>query len=171
MRQREIASRRREKIADEIPMPRVPSITGARILQWLVLKSGGGKPHAATVLEQQLAVGRHQVRHEAASPDVPVHPEPAVHGEDHSLSAKHELAIRAVVCFEASVTRGPSHSRSPIADQLQVMRPSSVEGARGEAVPKYTVHFSAPNERCVADADHPPAVASGTTIVTPVEVM
>jgi hypothetical protein len=124
----------------------------------------------ASVLHQSVTIGRHEMRHRAALPNVPVQPQSAVHREDHPIPARDELAIRTIVRCGASIGRETAHARLSIGNQLQVMRPSTVDGATAVAVPKYTVHFSAPSDMCVAEADQPPAVASGTTIVTPVEV-
>lgn len=168
-RQRAESSSGREVIADEIPMPRRSAYARAWILERFVLKVGCRQADAAAVLEQALTVGRHQVRHWTTLPHVPVQPQPAIHGEDHPGTAVHEFAIGTILSFGTSSSRGIGHARSPTEAQLQVMRPSSVDGATGVAVPKYTVHFSAPSDRCVALADQPPAVASGTTTVTPAD--
>src|SRR6185437_5120575 len=135
-----------------------------------VLETGSGEAHVTSVLHQSVTIGRHEMRHRAAFPDVPVQPQSAVHREDHPLPARDELAIQTIVRVGALRGRRTAQAQWSIGNQLQVMRPSSVDGATAVAVPKYTVHFSAPSDWCVAEADQPPAVASGTTIVTPGEV-
>jgi|SRR6476646_202762 len=84
-----------------------------------------------------------------------------------SANSRYGRSSRGLsLLIDALVTR-----EGPLRNQLQVILPSSVEGAIAAAVPKNTVHVSAPSEECVAEADHPPAVASGTEIVTPAEEM
>ena len=164
-------SARWQQITDEIPMPRIASNTIARVLERLVLEAGDRKTHGATIFDQTLAVGGHEVGHGLAPPDVAMEPQTASHRVNHPLAPERELAIRTIIGRAVTIDRIVAHPRAAaIADQLHVMRPSSVAGATAVAVPKYTVHFSAPSAACVAEADQPPAVASGTEIVTPDEV-
>jgi hypothetical protein len=164
-------SARWQQIANEIPMPRITSSSSARVLERLVLEAGDWKTHRAAIFDETLAVGRNEVGHCTASPDVAMEPQTATHRVDHPLAPERELTIRTIVERAVTVDRSAAHSRAAaIVDQLQVIRPSSVDGATAVAVPKYTVHFSAPSDACVAEADQPPGVASGTEIVTPDEL-
>ncbi len=164
-------SARWQQIANEIPMPRITSNTTARVLERLVLEAGNWKAYGAAIFDQTLAIGGHEVGHCSALPDVAMEPQAAVHRVNHPLAPKRELTIGTIVERAVTIDRIATHPRAAaIVDQLQVIRPSSVDGATAAAVPKYTVHFSAPSAACVAEADQPPAVASGTEIVTPEEV-
>jgi hypothetical protein len=152
-------------------MPRVASNTSAWILEWLVLQPGNWKTNGAAILDQTLATGGDEVSHRATLPHMAVQPQAAFHRVDHPFAAKRKFAIRPIAGRVVTIDRRAAHSRpEAMKDQLQVIRPSSVEGAIAVAVPKYTVHFSAPSAAWVAEADQPPEVASGTEIVTPVEV-
>src|SRR5579859_4447969 len=77
---------------------------------------------------------------------VPVKPNAAVKGEAHPLTAALEFAVRRLY--------------------VQVIRPSTVAGARADAVPSNTTHWRGVCA-CVARADHPPGVACTTVSVTP----
>ena len=152
-------------------MPRVTANARAWVLQRFVLKTGDRKTDGAAVLDQSLSVGGDEVSHRSAFPDMAVEPETAFHRVDHPLAAKRKLTVGTIPERAVTVDRSAAHSRgTSITDQSQVIRPSSVDGAIAVAVPKYTVHFSAPSAMWVAEADQPPVVASGTEIVTPVEV-
>jgi hypothetical protein len=152
-------------------MPRITSDSRAWVFERFVLKAGDRKTNGAAVLDQALTVGGDEVSHRAAFPDMAVKPQTAVHRMDHPFATKRKLTIGTILERAVTVDRSAAHSRSTsMVDQLQVIRPSSVDGASAVAVPKYTVHFSAPSAAWVAEADQPPVVASGTEIVTPVEV-
>jgi hypothetical protein len=152
-------------------MPRVTSSTSSWVLEQLVLEMGDWQANGAAVIDQTLTVGGDEVSHRTALPDVTVEPQAAFHRVDHSFTSKRELTIRAIVERAVTIDRSAAHSRArAMVDQSQVIRPSSVDGASAVAVPKYTVHFSAPSATWVAEADQPPVVASGTEIVTPEEV-
>ena len=68
-------------------MPGVAAFPGAGILERLELQPRSGQSDGAPVGEQQLTVHGDQVRHRAPLPDMPVQPEPAVHGVDHPVAS------------------------------------------------------------------------------------
>lgn len=150
-------------------MPRITPHAGPRILERFVLEASGGQPNGAAIFDKALSIGGDQMRHRAPFPKVAVQPEPAVHRVHHSFASRCEFTVWPVGERAVTIDRCAAHSCPAMLDQLQVMRPSRVEGAIAVAVPKYTVHFSAPIEMCVAEPDQPPDVASGTEIVTPVD--
>lgn len=73
-------------------MPRIASLARTWILERLVLEPFGGESDLASILQQQIPVGRDQVRHGSAVPDVPVQPQPTGHGVNHPLAAGAILA-------------------------------------------------------------------------------
>ena len=77
-------------------MPRVATLPGARILERLELQASGGQSRFRPVGEQERTVGGYQVRHRPPFPEMPVQPEAAVHGVDHPLASRRELAVNRV---------------------------------------------------------------------------
>ena len=75
-------------------------------------------------------------------------PHAAVKGEAHPLAAACEFTVRRVY--------------------WQVMRPSTVAGANGAAVPEKRAHCRPGAKALVVDADHPDVVAL-TVMVTPAD--
>ena len=75
-------------------MPGVAPDSGAGILQGLELESVVGQTDGAAIGEQQLAIGRHQVRHPSSLPQVAMQPEAAIHGVDHPIAKLFELFKR-----------------------------------------------------------------------------
>ena len=75
----------------EVPVPRVALLVGARILQRFELEPFRRKANPGAVGQQTLTIGRNQVRHWAAEPDVPVEPQAAFHRVDHPIAAAFEL--------------------------------------------------------------------------------
>src|SRR2546422_9043414 len=75
-------------------------------------------------------------------------PHAAVEGEAHPLAAACEFTVRRVY--------------------WQVMRPSTVAGANGAAVPEKRAHCRPGAKALVVDADHPDVVAL-TVMVTPAD--
>ena len=148
-------------------MPGVAAHAGSWILERFVLEPGDRQFDGAAVFDEALAVGGDEVRHRAPFPNMAVQPQPAVHRVHHPFASQCELAVRPVGERAVLVDRCAAHSGATILDQLQVIRPSRVAGEIAVAVPKYTVHVSAPSDWCVAAADQPPGVASGMVIVTP----
>ena len=67
-------------------MPRVTMDARTGVLERLVLQPIGGDADRSPICEQSLAIGRDEVRESASLPNVPVQPEPTVHGEDHSVA-------------------------------------------------------------------------------------
>ena len=81
-------------------MPRVASLTGARILQRFFLESLVRQPHAAPVREQEVAIGRDEVCHGPAEPGVTMEPETTVHRMNHPVATSREfprLCVRSGV--------------------------------------------------------------------------
>ena len=74
-------------------MPRIASKTGSWVLQRLELKPVWGKPDLATIGEQSNTVRRDEMRHRVAFPDMAVQPQPAIHRENHPVSATFEFAV------------------------------------------------------------------------------
>lgn len=136
-----------EQIFNEIPMPRIASDSRTWILERFVLQAGDREANGSAIFDQSLATGGHQVRHGMPFPDVAMEPESALHRVDHPLASQRELAIGRMLERAVAVDRSVAHARTTsMANQLQVMRPSRVDGATAEAVPKYTVHVSALSE-------------------------
>ncbi len=52
-----VCSAWRKQIAHEIPVPRIGSLAGARILQRFELEPVGGEPDGAAVVQQALSIG------------------------------------------------------------------------------------------------------------------
>jgi hypothetical protein len=77
-------------------MPGVAPLAGARILQRLSLQALVRQTHTATIREQSIAIGGHEMCHTAAKPDMAVEPESAVHRVDHSIAAARELPRETV---------------------------------------------------------------------------
>ena len=75
-------------------MPRVAPIPRPGVLQRFVLETRGRQSHGAAVGEQALAIGRDEMGHRAALPDMAMEPETAVHRVDHPLATVVELAIQ-----------------------------------------------------------------------------
>jgi len=48
----------------------------------------------ASVGEQQLAIGRDEVRHSSILPQMAMEPQPTIHGVDHSIAELFELFKR-----------------------------------------------------------------------------
>jgi hypothetical protein len=77
---------RRQVGATQIPVPGIAPKPRARVLERLELQSGRRDPYRFAIAQQTLSVGRYQVRHRSALPDVSMQPEAAVHGVDHPFS-------------------------------------------------------------------------------------
>ena len=103
-----------------IPVPRRHSNAGAGIFQRLVLQPLWPELQGLAQRQQPFLVGAHQVNHGLAADGVAVKPHAAVEGEAHPLAAAHELLIG-----------GP---------YWQVIRPSDVAGATGDAPPENRAH-------------------------------
>ncbi len=67
-------------------MPRITAYSRARILQWLELESRGWNADRRAVPQKAFAVGRYQMGHRLSLPDVPMQPETAIHGVNHSFA-------------------------------------------------------------------------------------
>lgn len=106
-----IGSAGRKQIAHEIPMPRVPAQTAARILERLELEASEGETNGAAVVHQALSIGGDQVRHGATLPYVSVQPQAAFHRVDHPFPPQCELAVRTVLERAVPIGRFASHSR------------------------------------------------------------
>ena len=83
--------RRREKSSDEIPVPCVSSYTGTWIFQRLKLESFRRNSNNAPVLEQELSIGRNEMRHRVAFPAMSMEPEAPIHRVDHSFPTALEF--------------------------------------------------------------------------------
>lgn len=85
--------RRWQECPYQIPVPRGATNVDTGVLERFELQASFGEPHYATILQQALAVGGYQMRHGLAAPDVPVQPEPTVHGVDHTVATSRKLSI------------------------------------------------------------------------------
>ena len=140
-------------------MPRITTHTVARILEWVMLQAF--IPHAdpTTPGEQEVSIGRNEVREMAPEPEVAMEPETTTHGVDHPRPAIGELLPVEKEC--ARVLRGldrRTRQRSRIT-HWQATTPSEIAGAIGAMLPLNIAQVRGYERGCVADADHPPAVA------------
>jgi len=127
-------------------MPGIATHPGTRILERLELKSFGRNSDAASVGEEALSVSRNEMRERPTLPHVPMEPEAAIHGVDHSVAARAELAKSSLVCWIIEVARRmrvvltvhrlTSEPRPPAGTrQLQAIWPSIVAGATAVTAP------------------------------------
>src|SRR5439155_8913053 len=131
-----------------VPMPCRHPDPCPRVFQRLVLQPHRLEPEGRAEREQLLFVRAHQVHHRLAPDGVAMKPHAAVEGEAHPLAAACEFTVRRVY--------------------WQVMRPSTVAGDSGAALPENKAHCRPGAKALVVDADHPDVVAL-TTMVTPAE--
>src|SRR5437879_10508817 len=129
-------------------MPRRYPDSGPWVLQRLVLQPRRLESEGRAEGEQPLLVSAHQVHHRLAPERVAMKPHAAVEGEAHPLAAACEFTVRRVY--------------------WQVMRPSTVAGANGAAVPEKRAHCRPGAKALVVDADHPDVVAL-IVMVTPAD--
>ena len=101
-------------------MPGLHTDPRVRVFERLVLEPAGVKPKSAAQLEQPFPICAHQVNHRLIVDLVAVKPNAAVEGEAHPLTAALEFPIRRLY--------------------VQVIRPSAVAGATGDAFPWYSTH-------------------------------
>ena len=73
-------------------MPRVDANSSPWITQRLVLQSRGRYSDRVAVRQQARTIGAHQVHHAFTAPDVPMKPQAAVHGVNHSVAPLYKLA-------------------------------------------------------------------------------
>ncbi len=69
------------------------ALTGAGVLEGLVLQPARSQLQLAAQREQPIPVGAHQVRHGLAVQPVPMKPHAAVEGEAHPLAAACEFPV------------------------------------------------------------------------------
>jgi hypothetical protein len=74
-------------------MPSVAAEPRARVLERLELQAGFWEAYRASIIEQALAVGRHEVRHFAPLPHVAVEPETTIHRVNHPITTLRELDV------------------------------------------------------------------------------
>lgn len=67
-------------------MPRVTANSRAGILEWLELEACGWNAYRRAEVEKTFAVRRYEMRHRPPLPDVPMQPETAIHGVNHSFA-------------------------------------------------------------------------------------
>src|SRR5688572_11475477 len=84
---------RRQEAPYEVPVPCLSALSGARILQRLVLEAVGRKTNGTSVSQKALPVHGDQVRHPGALPDMAMQPEPSVHRELHPRPARCEFTV------------------------------------------------------------------------------
>ena len=83
----------------QIPVPGISTNTSARVLQRLELQAFCRNANASPVCEELRLVRGDEMRHRSAFPHMPVQPEAAVYGVEHSIPPSLELAIRrSCVC-------------------------------------------------------------------------
>src|SRR5207244_10891147 len=121
------------------PGPGVSSPLRTRVFHRFLLLPRRSNREGRAEREQPLLVGTHQVHHRFAPERMAVKPHAAVEGEAHPLAAACEFTVRRVY--------------------WQVMRPSTVAGANGAAVPEKRAHCRPGAKALVVDADHPDVVA------------
>lgn len=73
-------------------MPCFATGSRARILEGLELEPLNRNSDAASVREEALSVGRDEMRERPSLPYVPVEPEAAIHGVNHSFATRPEFA-------------------------------------------------------------------------------
>jgi hypothetical protein len=105
-------------------MPGVAADASPRVLEWLELQAAFWQTYRASVLKQALAVSRHEVRHLAPIPHMPVEPEPTVHRVDHPITTLRELDV----VYGRSGLSTPRCARSRY---WQTTTPSVVAGGSG----------------------------------------
>ena len=81
-------------------MPCLAPDTVAGILQWVMLQSIVGDPHAASPREQPLTVARHEMREPLAEPEMSMEPKATTHGVDHPFATIAELEPIALQCLD-----------------------------------------------------------------------
>lgn len=88
-------------------MPRISPHTSSWVFQRLELQSTSRKADTAAVCQQALLICRDQMGHRVALPSMAVKPQPAIHCEDHPVSAANKLPIdRRGVRNHAGAFRG-----------------------------------------------------------------
>src|SRR5438094_9993591 len=137
-----------QSCSPHVPVPRRYPNPCPRVLQRFVLQPRWFQRKGRAEREQPLLVRTHQVHHRLAPERVAMKPHAAVKGEAHPLAAACEFTVRRVY--------------------WQVMRPSTVAGATGAAVPEKRAHCRPGAKALVVDADHPDVVAL-TVMVTPAD--
>src|SRR5688572_25365819 len=75
-------------------MPGLDAHAGARVLQRFVLQPRSRKADPRAICEQLLLVRRYEVCHWTPAPNMPMHPEAAIHRVDHPFTTRGELAIQ-----------------------------------------------------------------------------
>lgn len=104
-------------------MPGFAQFTGPRVFERLVLQAFRWQADSRAIREQLVAIGRDEMRHRAAAPDVPMQPQAAFHREDHPLAARCEFAvgrlcrITIVVHQSAELRLEPVRSDADVYDQ------------------------------------------------------
>ena len=98
------------------------------ILERLELQALQRKVRGPPIREQPLAIGRHEVRHRAATPAVAVQPQAAVHGVNHSIASFRKFG-------EPLAGGNVRHSGAGGCGYWQLICPSCVAGATGEMLP------------------------------------
>jgi len=120
-------------------VPGVASDACSRILEGLELQSFGGNSDPASVGKQALPVCGNEVREPPSLPDVPMEPEAAIHGVDHSVATEPEFAkgriVRSVEIARRLLVVHAAHCLTSNAvaphagiAQLQAIEPSTVAG-------------------------------------------
>jgi hypothetical protein len=77
---------RGEEPSDEVPVPGIPADPGAWILQRLELEPVRRQANLSAVPQEPLPIRRYQVGHWRSLPRMPMQPETAIHGVDHSVA-------------------------------------------------------------------------------------
>ena len=98
-------------------MPRRYPLTGAGILQWLVLNPFSAEAQSTAERQQPLPIGADQVHHGLPAHAMPVKPNAAVESVAHALTAAFKLTIGRLY--------------------VQVILPSVVAVPTGVAPPEY----------------------------------
>ena len=75
-------------------MPGVAPDSSARILEWLELEPVFPQTDGSAVIEEELAIGRDEVREAFSLPQVAMEPEATIHGVDHSIAELFEFFKR-----------------------------------------------------------------------------
>jgi hypothetical protein len=115
-------------------VPRFADLSRPWVLERLVLQALGRQSHARAVREQSRAIGRHEVRHGPALPNVAMEPETTVHSVDHSLPARRELPEdRLILDYHALLGLQPVVSDADVDDEWNGQRRGTLHLLANEA--------------------------------------
>lgn len=134
---------RRQIPPAEVPVPRISADPCTRVFQRFELQAVRRNSVRGPVVEKQLAICRHEVRHAPSLPHMAVQPQGAVHGVDHSVASffkfpkrrKHvgHARARLVAGHHAGVNRRGHGGSRPHEQGTEVRIRGGVGRRRGPA--------------------------------------